>query len=246
MSFYETLDSTNVQAKKAADDGAPEGTLIMADMQTDGRGRRGKTWNSPKGGNLYFTLILRPKYQPKQASMVTLVMALAVAAGIKETCGLQTGIKWPNDIVAGGKKVCGILTEMHLKGCEIQDVLIGVGVNVGKQEFPPELAETAVSLWELCGQELSRERLTENILCAFEKYYDKFCEAENLSLLVEEYNGLLVNADREVRVQDGREEQLGVARGINESGELMVEMGDRGLVNISAGIVSVRGINGYV
>ncbi len=243
---FEETDSTNLRAKEEADKGAPEGALVVADMQTAGRGRRGRSWNSPKGVNLYFTLILKPQYETDKASMVTLVMAMAVAEGIRETCGVKCGIKWPNDIVINGKKVCGILTEMNLAGTAIRHVLIGVGINVATQDFPWELASTAVSLQEVCGEEISKSILLENIMKAFEKYYKKFCESMDLSLFKEEYNQLMVNRDREVRVLEPGGEYSGIARGMNEMGELLVELPEGRIEKVYAGEVSVRGIYGYV
>ncbi len=244
--FFEELDSTNVRARQEAESGAPEGTLVAADMQTAGRGRRGRAWNSPPGMNIYFTLILRPSYVPDKASMVTLVMALAVAEGIRGTCGVEAEIKWPNDIVVKGKKVCGILTEMDAGGGSIRYVIIGVGVNVGLQEFPPEIENTAASLEALCGRKVSRAALVANILKSFEKYYESFRKAASLAGIRERYNSLLVNRDREVRVLDPKGEFRGVARGINESGELLVEREDGSIAEVYAGEVSVRGVYGYV
>lgn len=243
--YFEELGSTNIQAKLEAENGAAEGTLVVADMQTAGRGRRGRSWNSPAGTNVYFTLILKPSYAPDKASMVTLVMALAVAEGIYGTCGLMAEIKWPNDVVVNGRKVCGILTEMSAEHGTVRHVVIGVGVNVGLQEFPPEIA-SAVSLQAECGREVSRTVLLVNIMKSFEKYYESFRQNENLSGIMEKYNGLLVNQDREVRVLDPKGEFQGVARGISESGELLVELEDGSVAEIYAGEVSVRGVYGYV
>ena len=110
--YYEETDSTNIRARKLAEEGAPDGTLVVTDFQNAGRGRRGRMWVSPSGTGIFMSLILRPDILPSSASMLTLVAALAVYDGIKETTGLETVIKWPNDIVAEGKKLCGILTEM--------------------------------------------------------------------------------------------------------------------------------------
>ncbi|MCM1191905.1 MAG: biotin--[acetyl-CoA-carboxylase] ligase [Butyrivibrio sp.] len=244
--YFNELDSTNLRAKLEADNGAPEGTLVVADMQTAGRGRRGRSWSSPGGTNVYFTLILRPSFGPDKAPMVTLVMALAVAEGIYETCGLAAEIKWPNDVIVHGKKVCGILTEMSADRGVIRHVVIGVGVNVGQQEFPPEIAAVAASLQEECGEEVSRTLLTAHIMKAFEKYYESFRQNENLSGVQEKYNSLLVNRDREVRVLDPKGEFRGIARGITPRGELLVEREDGSIQEIYAGEVSVRGVYGYV
>lgn len=246
VSFYETINSTNLRAKLDADNGAPEGALVVADMQTAGRGRRGRTWSSPAGMNVYFTLILKPRYVPDKASMVTLVMALAVAEGIRETCGVEAGIKWPNDIVVNGKKVCGILTEMSVEKDFIHHVVIGVGINVGLQEFAPELADTATSLQAECGRKVPKAALVANIMKAFEKYYESFREKTDLSDLVDSYNKMLVNRGKTVRVLDPKGEYSGVAEGINELGELLVELPDGHVENVYAGEVSVRGVYGYI
>lgn len=246
LHFYQELGSTNIQAKLEAEEGAAEGTLVMADMQTAGRGRRGRSWSSPAGVNLYFTLILRPSYGAERASGVTLVMALAVAAGIREAGGVRAEIKWPNDIVVSGRKVCGILTEMSVERSVIRYVIIGVGVNVGLQEFPREMADTATSLQAECGREISKDSLTENIMAAFERYYENYLRQGDLSGVLTEYDSLLVNRGKKVRVLDPKGEYQGLALGINDRGELLVEREDGTVAEVYAGEVSVRGIYGYV
>ncbi len=248
--FYDCLGSTNVQAKRMAEEGAAHGTLVVTDMQTAGRGRRGHGWVSPAGTNVYFTLILKPDFATATAPMLTLVMAIAVAQGIEAT--IQTRqkaqIKWPNDIVMNGRKVCGILTEMSLsveQDC-IQYVVIGVGINVKKQEFVPELADKATTLCEVCGREISRSELIFHVMERFEKLYEEFAAAGDLSGLQQTYNDLLVNKDREVCVLDPAGEYRGVARGIDEKGQLLVELPDETVQTVYAGEVSVRGIYGYV
>lgn len=266
--FFQSTDSTNIRAKEAAQNGAEHGTLVVADMQTAGKGRRGRAWDSPQGKNIYFTLILKPEFTPDKASMLTLVMALAVAKGMdavvktadKEECngevpdGVQSRegalsyprIKWPNDLVMNGKKVCGILTELGLKGNAIDHVLIGVGINVYEQEFAPELADKASSLETEWGMKVSRPDLLAAILDEFWKAYELFCEKEDLSLLAEAYNQRLINKDRDVCVLDPKGEYTGRAKGITTTGELRVELQDGREELVYAGEVSVRGIYGYV
>ena len=244
--YYDTLGSTNLQAKLDAENGAAQGTLVVADMQTAGRGRRGRSWSSPPGTNVYYTLILKPDISPDKASMLTPVMGLAVAEGIRRTSGLEAMIKWPNDIVIHGKKVCGMLAEMSVERDFIHYVVIGVGINVGQQEFPEEIAATATSLSRECGTKVPRGKLIVNVMKAFEEYYGIFLESENLSGLMETYDRLLVNYGRQVRVLDPKGEFDGIARGINEQGELRVERKDGSVENVYAGEVSVRGIYGYV
>lgn len=246
VTFYEVLDSTNLRAKLDAENGAPQGALVVADMQTAGRGRRGRSWSSPAGANAYFTLILKPDFEPEKASMLTLVMAMAVAVGITETCGVETRIKWPNDIVIGGKKVCGMLTELSVQQEYIQHVVIGAGVNVRIQKFAPEIADTAVCLEQECGRKVPRAELIVNIMKTFEKYYGIFMETLDFSGLKEAYDSLLVNCGREVCVLDPKGEYTGISKGINVVGELLVELPDGSEKAVYAGEVSVRGIYGYV
>lgn len=246
VKFYQEINSTNLQAKLEAEDGAQQGLLIVADKQTAGRGRRGRGWNSPAGTNVYFTLLLKPTYPVEKVSAVTLVMALAVAEAVRTICGVESAIKWPNDIVVDGKKVCGILTEMSMEREYIQHVVIGVGVNVGLQEFEPELAQKATSLQAACGRKVPRAALVVEIMKSFEKYYEIFCKTLDLSGLREPYQAHLANLDKEVRVLDPKGEFTGIARGIDDAGELLVELADKTLVKVYAGEVSVRGIYGYV
>ncbi|MCM1045177.1 MAG: biotin--[acetyl-CoA-carboxylase] ligase [Candidatus Gastranaerophilales bacterium] len=249
--FYSELGSTNAQAKIEAENGAAAGTLIVADMQTAGRGRRGRTWSSPANTNIYYTLILKPDFSPDKAPMLTLLMGLSVAKGMEKTFGdrgdeaLRPEIKWPNDVVVNGKKVCGILTEMSIEHDYIQNVVVGVGINVKKQEFEPELAKKATSLEAESGVQISRCTLIANIMESFEKDYETFCRKGDLSGQRKDYNKRLVNKDKEVRVLDPHGEYQGVAKGISDIGELIVELADGTIREVFAGEVSVRGLYGY-
>lgn len=243
---YASLDSTNEEAKRLAGQGAPHGTVVTADMQTAGKGRRGRSWLSPPGTNIYFTIILRPEFAPEKASMLTLVAAHALTRGIARETGLTPGIKWPNDIVIDGRKVCGILTEMSVEQGVIRHVVIGAGINVREQSFPAELAGRAVALDAVCGGHIDRERLLGAVLEAFEEDYRAFCVTESLASLRDSYDRLLVNRDREVCVLEPGGEYRGISRGITDTGELMVELPDGSRRLVFAGEVSVRGIYGYV
>ena len=216
----------------------------MADMQTAGRGRRGRVWESPAGENLYFSLLLRPDFAPDKASMLTLVMAMAVATAVR-SCGAEAYIKWPNDIVLNGRKLCGILTEMHLQPEGSYFVVIGVGVNVGMKEFPPELAGMATSLWAEQNMVTDREELLERILQSFEKFYQEFALRGDFYLLQNAYNDILINRGKAVKVLDPKGEFSGIAKGINGHGELLVEREAGEIVTVYAGEVSVRGLYGY-
>ncbi len=243
--FRPVTGSTNMDAKKAAEEGAPEGTVVVAERQDAGRGRRGRAWSSPEGCNLYFTLLLRPTCRPEQASMLTLVMALAVAEAIGEE-GISVGIKWPNDIVSSGRKLCGILTEMSAEPDYIHYVVIGVGVNVNQEEFPEEIEQMATSLRKEKGKRVARAGLLASVLEHFEQAYEVFGSTWDMERLLPSYERLLLNKGAHVRVLDPKGEYQGTARGINTKGELLVEKEDGSMEAVYAGEVSVRGVYGYV
>lgn len=249
--YVDATGSTNTDAKHYAEEGDPHGTTVVADMQTAGKGRRGRKWQSPSGINTYFTILLKPDFAPDKASMLTLVMALSVAEAIEEVTELKAEIKWPNDIVVNQKKVVGMLTEMSTtpEMDEIQYVVVGVGVNVNMgsiEEFPEEIRETATSLRIESGKQINRAVLVEHILERFEQNYEKFEQTLDLSGLLEAYQSHLVNVDAQVRVLDPAGEYTGISHGINTTGELIVEKEDGSIVNVYAGEVSVRGLYGYV
>lgn len=246
LHFYRVTGSTNLLAKQAGEEGAPHGALFVANEQTAGRGRRGRNWQSPSGANIYFTILLRPDFQPSQASMLTLVMAHSVAAAISRLTGLTPGIKWPNDVLLENKKVCGILTEMSLEREYIHYLVCGVGINVAAQDFPEEFRERATTLETVCGRGVSKGALLQYVMEAFERDYGTFAAAGDLTPFLESYNRQLVNRDRGVRVLDPKGEWEGTARGINAGGELLVEDAAGNVRAVYAGEVSVRGIYGYV
>ena len=244
--YFDATDSTNIQARRLAEAHAPHGTLVVSDRQDGGKGRRGRSWASPSGVGIWMSLILRPEIAPSSASMLTLAAALAVREGIQEETGLSPLIKWPNDLVLNGKKICGILTEMSTELMEIQYVITGIGINVNQREFPSEIRDTATSLSLEAGRCFRRSSLIAAILKAFEKDYAAFLKTGDLSLLLEEYNACLVNRGKEVCILDPSGEYRAVAEGIDESGSLLVTLPDGTRREIISGEVSVRGIYGYV
>ncbi len=244
--YLESVDSTNNHAKILAETGAVEGTLVVADEQTGGRGRRGRSWCTPKGSTIAMSLILRPKIRPELASMVTLIMGLAAAEALREICQVEAGLKWPNDVVIHGKKVCGILTEMSAEMSGIHYLVIGTGINTGIREFPEELSDKATSLVLETGKQISRAVLIAECLKKFEKYYGWFLKTGDLTFLKEKYEALLLNKGKQVRVLEPGREYQGSCLGINEKGELLVKKEDGSISVVYAGEVSVRGIYGYV
>lgn len=244
--YYEETDSTNTRAKALGESGAVHGTLAVAGRQTAGKGRRGRGWESPTDTSIYMTILVRPDFSPVKAPMLTLVMALSVAEGIRELTGLEAKIKWPNDIVVSGKKVCGILTEMSAEIDYINYVVTGVGINVNMRSFPETISEVATSLYIEGGKTLKRAELAAKVMERYEKNYEIFLRKEDLSELKEIYNGMLVNCGRKVRVLEPGHEYEATAFGINSTGELIVRTKDGKEQAIFAGEVSVRGVYGYV
>lgn len=194
------------------------------------------------------SLVLRPKLPPVSAPMLTLVMGLSVARAVEEL-GFSPQIKWPNDVALSGKKICGILTEMGLRGEKIDYVVVGVGINVNIEGFSPELSDKATSLYLEKGEFLDRSLVLSKVLGQFEKNYERFVEAGDLKPLMGAYNRLLANRERTVRVLNAGvsgESFEGTAHGINSLGELLVEREDGELVRVAAGEVSVRGLYTYI
>ncbi|MBR4026184.1 MAG: biotin--[Lachnospiraceae bacterium] len=244
--IFDSIDSTNQKAKELAYQNAPHGILVVADTQSQGRGRRGRSWSSKAGEGIYMSLLLKPNLAPDKASMLTLVTALAVSKGIEVFIGKQKAqIKWPNDIVINGKKICGILTEMELEQGNIHHIVIGIGINVHNKAFSNEIVNVAGSIKTETGMDISRENLIEEILINFEKYYELFLKTRDMCLLLQEYEALLVNKNQKVKVLDPLEEYEGIALGITNMGELLVDTGMEKRT-VFAGEVSVRGIYGYV
>ncbi len=242
--FARETDSTNLWIKRLAKEGASEGTLALAEFQSAGRGRLGRSWEVPEGTSVMMSILLRPKFEPQYAPTLTLVMGMAVAKAVK-SLGFDVSIKWPNDVVVSHKKICGILTEMGVRDGKIDYAVIGVGINVNIKEFPEEMADKATSLYLESGREFDRSQIPGLVMEAFEEYYEKFAATCDLSGLKEEYESILANYNQPVRVL-AKEPYEGVARGITDGGELLVEKTDGTIVAVSAGEVSVRGLYSYV
>lgn len=249
--YFDETGSTNNDAKRLAEEGAPHGTVVVADIQNAGKGRRGRAWQTLSGTALSFTLMIRPDFSPDKASMLTLVIALSVAEAVERTAGIEATIKWPNDIVVNKKKICGILTEMTMtpEMDEIQYIVVGVGINVNNaaaQEFQEEVRDRATSLRIESGKQTDRVQLLNEVLTQFEQNYATFLKTLDLSGLRESYQSRLQGLGEEVRVLDPAGEYTGVSQGINDRGELIVVRKNGERVQVYAGEVSVRGLYGYV
>ena len=219
--FAEKVDSTNSWIKRLSKEGAEHGTLAVAEFQSAGRGRFDRKWEAPEGSSIMMTILLRPEFEPQYASMLTLVMGLAVAQAVDEL-GFKVSIKWPNDVVLSRKKICGILTEMGTNGTKIGYVLIGVGINVNLREFPEEMQDKATSLVMESGQEYDRNQIIGLVMKHFEEDYERFIQTCDFENLLEEYHRILANLNQPVRVLNGADSFEGVSRGIDTKGELLI------------------------
>ena len=243
--FCEETDSTNLWAQRLSDEGAPHGTLCVAEFQSAGRGSRGRSWTAPEGSSVMMSLLLHPEFAADRASMLTLLMGMAVAHTVKEY-GLDVRIKWPNDVVVSHKKICGILTEMRLDGDRIKDVVIGLGINVNTPSFPEELSDKATSLRLEAGRDFERAPMPGRVMAHFEELYGRFLPYADLTMLREDYEGFLAGRGEPVRVLDPLGPYEGICRGIDSRGCLLVEPEGEEMRRVIAGEVSVRGLYTYI
>lgn len=251
--FKEVTESTNDDAKMLGEESAPHGTLVVADVQTSGRGSRGRSWETPGGSNIAMSLLVRPTAPPDKISVLTLVMGLSIAQGVEDLFADNEEfadfpqIKWPNDVVIAGKKICGILTELHMNNDNtINNVVIGVGINANMNSFPEEIEDIAGSIYTQTGFKVDRSSVVAACMKRFEENYEKFEKTFDLSLLKGEYEDRLINRDRTVKIIDHKGEYEAVALGIGDDGALKVRTSDGNVMHINAGEVSVRGLYGYV
>jgi len=239
---YESIGSTNTRAKEIGKEGGEEGTVVVAEEQTEGRGRLGRQWLSPPGANLLFSILLRPKLRADELFVLTVTLALAAAQSIEAASGLGCQIKWPNDLYAGMKKVGGILTEFVASGKVVESVVLGLGVNVNwsPQDDPLE-GYAATSIVKETGKEVRRELLLVDLLKRFENYYAKVSRKETRGIF-EMWNKRSLLFGRRVEIRTGQGKVCGLAKGIDEAGALVV-IDDRGAEKrILCGDVSVERI----
>ena len=233
--YFKEVDSTNDVAKYLAEDGAEEGTIVIAEIQNRGKGRRGKTWISPPGG-VWMSIILRPDIPPFNAPQLTLVTGVAVAETLKKECNLDVGIKWPNDILIGNKKVCGILTEVNASIDKINYVIVGIGIdmNVDVPLFPPDLQKGATSLKNELDTEINGAILVQKFLLEFENIYNEF-KAGKFPEILKEWRSLSKTIGNNVEVRTRGKTIRGEAVGINKEGILILELEDGSLRKIISG-----------
>lgn len=243
--YFDTINSTNKMAKEIAHKQG-EGVVIVAEEQIEGRGRLGRTWDSPRGKGIYFSIILKPQVHPMKVSKLTLVGAAAVHLALEEI-GIKSTIKWPNDILINGKKVCGILTEMSSELNMINHVVMGIGINVNldRNEIPKDLQDKATSLKIESRDIVNRKKLLASILNKFESFYTPFMEEGEITQAIEVCRKNSAVIGKEVQMINGSTKRLCKVIDLNDAGELVVEFADGRIEPIISGEISIRGINGY-
>ncbi len=221
--YYEQLDSTQTTAHEWVAKGAEEGTLIVAEAQTKGRGRMGRSWHSPAGTGIWMSMILKPEITLPFASQLTLLTAVALCRAIRKQEQIQIGIKWPNDLLFQGKKVSGILLESSSEDERIRYVVAGIGIsaNFTEHEFPGELKEKATSLRQITGHRIDRERLIAVFLQEFEQLYSLYQE-KGFAPIRSLWEALSITLQQEIKVQTGSALITGTAEAIDEMGALVV------------------------
>ena len=237
--FYDT-SSTNNEAKRLAADEAAEGTIVVSEAQTLGRGRLNRGWFSPPGGGVWVSVILRPPFPPQEAPKCTLMAAVATVEAIREASGLTCGIKWPNDILWQGRKLVGILTEMSAEMDAINFVVLGIGINVSlqKNDFPEELRNIGASISMGAGREVSRVEVLQKLLERLEYWYD-VVKKEGFEPVLKAWRRESITLGQPVRVLAGEETYDGVAEELAEDGSLLVRT-ENDLRRVLAGDVSLR------
>ncbi len=235
--FHETV-STNTFAMELASKGAPEGTVVISETQTGGKGRLGRKWISPKG-NLYLSLILRPDIAMHKAPLITLMGAVAVASAIRKQCNLEAQIKWPNDIVIAGKKVCGLLSEMSAEQDRIRHIVLGIGVDVNMEltALPADVGARSTTLAQEAGEKIDRTVLLQQILRELDSRYLAFLAEEGDVL--REWISLNVTVGKRVQVSGAGATMEGLAQGIDSDGRLIIKRDDGSIHTVAAGDVTM-------
>ena len=246
---FDEIDSTNTYAKQIALDGAADGTVVVANCQTAGRGRMDRSFQSPRDKGIYLTVLLRPDLPTERLIPVTALAGVAVCEAVEQVCGVRPGLKWPNDPVLGNKKLCGILTEMSLEAetGRLQSLVVGIGLNVGQTaaDFTPEVASMATSISQELGRPMSRPALAAAEIEALDRLYTAL-KTGNLSAYLAAYRRDCVNLGKTVQLLGTQGRETVTAVGIDDEFGLVVRAADGTEKTVRSGEVSVRGLYGYV
>ncbi len=220
--YLPEVGSTNIEAKNWADGGAPNGAVVMADLQNQGRGRLGRAWSSPSGTGIWFSVVLRPRLEPSMAPQISLTTAVGVCAGLQQL-GYNAGIKWPNDIYIDGRKVCGMLTEMHGSMESVEWVVVGIGINCLNKELPPEIKDVATSL-AIARPDVPvvRAQVAAVIFQQLEKYYNLLYE-QGFAEIRQQWLTNNITLGKRVKISTLNETFYGQALDMQEDGSLLVK-----------------------
>jgi len=238
---FDEVGSTNDIAKELAQQGAAEGTAVVAEAQTAGRGRLQRRWASPRGKGIYLSVLLRPAIPVTRAPQLTMLAAVAVARAIRRVTGLEARTKWPNDVMIGEKKVCGILTEVSAQGMALNFAVVGIGINVSMtpEDLPEDVRDDATSLAMESGQPIDREQVLQGVLQSLAEYYHRY-RTEPFRSLLDEYKSLDIALGSTVTVIDNQTHIIGIAEDIDEFGTLTLRLPDGRWQRVVTGKVSLR------
>lgn len=241
---YDQVESTNRTARELAASAIEDGTLVVAEEQTGGRGRLGRSWFSPHARGIWCSVILYPEVNPVNAPPLAMLAAVAVARALRRTAGVEAGIKWPNDLLVAGKKICGILTELSAEMERVNYLIIGIGINVNiaSGEFPRELQEMATSIQMETGRRVSRVALLQNLLAELEYWYERW-QKEGFAPVLACWKELSVTLQRPVRVITLKESWEGWAEDVDADGSLVIRLPNGEYKRVVSGEVSLRPIN---
>lgn len=222
--FYETVGSTNTVALELAED-VEEGAVVISDGQEKGRGRFGRSWVSPPGVNIYLSILLRPRIEPDQATLITILSAVACTNALRKTTGLSVTVKWPNDLMASDRKLGGILTEMKIIGKKIVHSVVGAGINVNMEagDFPDHIRTTATSVKNETGESAEREPIISEILNETDRWY-RILQAGQTDAIISEWQRLSSTLGRQVLVTTGQGTYAGTAEAIDDKGMLLIRL----------------------
>jgi len=217
----DTTESTNSYAASILADGIAEGTVVIAEEQTAGRGRSGRVWSSEKGQNLTFSIILKPKVPPASIGVISLYAALGVAEAVRDITGMPADCKWPNDVLLSGRKLCGILSDASIEGGTLSSVVLGIGLNVNQTEFPPEIRPTPTSLRLATGRWFDRVNVLSSVLERLESRYEDL-QSQRFDAIIRAWESMASMMGGEIRIATHDGVLAGIARGIAEDGGLIV------------------------
>jgi len=240
--YYKKIDSTNISAYNTE---CEDGTLFVAETQTAGKGRMGRSWVSQKGCGIWMSIALMPNTMPQHINTITLASGLALCEALNQIYNLPFKIKWPNDIVVNKKKLCGILTESKTQNGKITKIIVGIGINVNQKSFPEEIKDMATSLFIQTGKKSFRAKIINVFAEIFEHYYNMVLNG-NTAEIIEKYKKLCVNINMDVVATKNNEQIKGKVIDICHTGDLIIKKEDGTTLNINSGEVSVRGMYGYI